>query len=292
MKNNYIIKGKITEIEINKRNNDNIWITIDTDDLLKVNSINSTWYADEKKKTNYFKIIYNPHPNKKCYLDNFICDYYYGVITHKNNNYLDFRKVNLEISKIFDVGVYKYNKSTKESISTTNVYQTWHGFIQRCYDNKFIENNPAYIGCKVCREWLEFDNFQKWFNDNYYNIKNETITLDKDILLKGNKLYSNKTCIFVPKSINSMFSMRKKQTNLPIGVFLYYNKKYISKINCNGKRIQLGTFNNPEEAFNAYAKKKKEVMFDTLLQYKGIIPNTVYDKLYEAFTRYKIEITD
>ena len=51
--------------------------------------------------------------------------------------------------------------------------------------------------------------------------------LDKDILIKGNKIYSQDTCIFVPKAINSLFTNRKRfRGEYPIGV--YKGKKIFS----------------------------------------------------------------
>ena len=43
--------------------------------------------------------------------------------------------------------------------------------------------------------------------------------LDKDILVKGNKIYSPDTCCFVPKEVNTVFTKRQsKRGDYPIGV--------------------------------------------------------------------------
>ena len=77
--------------------------------------------------------------------------------------------------------------------------------LRRCYDEKLHKKYPTYIDCKVCEEWLNFQNFAKWYYNNYYEIENEKICLDKDILHKGNKIYSPDNCVFVPNNINVLF---------------------------------------------------------------------------------------
>ena len=48
--------------------------------------------------------------------------------------------------------------------------------------------------------------------------------LDKDILCKGNKVYSSETCVFVPARINSIIlNSQNRRGDLPVGV--NYNKK-------------------------------------------------------------------
>ena len=46
------------------------------------------------------------------------------------------------------------NKVTKE-------YDVWYRMIQRCYSEKYHIQQPTYIDCEVCDEWLNFQNFAK-----------------------------------------------------------------------------------------------------------------------------------
>ena len=48
--------------------------------------------------------------------------------------------------------------------------------------------NKNYLDVTVCEEWHNFQNFAKWFYENYYEISGEKMRLDKDILIKGNKM--------------------------------------------------------------------------------------------------------
>ena len=169
-------------------------------------------------------------------------------------------------------------------------YETWKGMLRRCYSNKFHKKEPTYKNCEVCEEWLLFSNFKKWYKDNYYQIDNDTMALDKDILNKGNKVYNPNDCVFVNQVINNLFIKNDKiRGNLPIGVQTRKDtKKYIA-ISCNGSgNKSLGSFNTPEEAFKAYKKDKEQYIKQVAEEYKDKIPK----KLYEAMYRYEVEITD
>lgn len=82
----------------------------------------------------------------------------------------------------------------------------WLRMVRRCYDDKFHESNTTYLDCDVCEEWLIFSNFASWFKEHYV----EGWQLDKDILVDGNRIYSPRTCCFVPIEINSIFTNRIK----------------------------------------------------------------------------------
>ena len=76
----------------------------------------------------------------------------------------------------------------------------------------------------VCKEWMSYENFKNWFDNNYYEIDGEIMCLDKDILFKNNTIYSPKTCVFTPKRINNLFTKRQNDRgDYYIGVT--YHKK-------------------------------------------------------------------
>ena len=124
--------------------------------------------------------------------------------------------------------------------------------------------------------------------------KDEKLTLDKDILHKGNKIYSLENCVLVPDYINSLFIKRDaKRGEYPIGVcYNKQRKKYQAFCNINGKLKGLGYFITPLEAFNAYKIAKeneiKKIANDCVL--KGYI--TKDSRLYNAMISYQIEIDD
>lgn len=176
-----------------------------------------------------------------------------------------------------------------------HIWKVWHYMIRRCYDAYHINKYLAYKDVYVCDEWHCFQNFAKWFEDNYYECNNEHMHLDKDILIKGNKIYSPNTCIFVPERINYLFLKSNRARGLyPIGVS--YHKKaecYTSRcsiLNKEGKKNEkhLGTFDNEIDAFLTYKQFKENYIKQVADEYKDLIP----EKLYDAMYNYKVEIND
>lgn len=170
-------------------------------------------------------------------------------------------------------------------------YDKWRGMITRCYNKKSQEKSPTYKGCSVCDEWLFYPNFKEWYDKNYYEIQGEQMHLDKDILHKGNKIYSPNNCIFAPSRINTLILNGKNgRGKLPVGV--NYNKKsgkyraqynYLSYGNTN-----LGEFDNPNDAFYKYKEYKEKYIKLTANEYKDKIP----EKLYTALNNWQIDISD
>ena len=180
--------------------------------------------------------------------------------------------------------------SSRENGKTTKCYKVWQSMLERCYDSKYQEKYPTYIGRTVCDEWLDFQNFAEWFEDNYYQIENEVMCLDKDILVKGNKIYSPETCCFVPEKINTLFTKRDNDRGkCPIGTYQLPSGNY--GVYCNngyGKSDYLGTYSNKEEAFRVYKQYKEKVIKQVADKYKEFIPQ----ELYEAMYNYEVEIDD
>ncbi len=184
------------------------------------------------------------------------------------------------------MGVGKYN--SRENGKKTKCYDTWSQMMRRCYDNKYKERNPTYKDCTVSEEWYNFQTFAKWYSDNYYTVGDELMSLDKDILVKGNKIYSPETCMIVPQTINTLFiKCDKSRGQYPLGVFIK-GSRYEATSNINGKSIHLGYHDTPQEAFQAYKKFKENYIKQVADEYKEYIPQ----KLYEAMYNYKVEIGD
>ena len=171
----------------------------------------------------------------------------------------------------------------------TNEYKIWSGMLKRCYNEAQIKRDKVYKDCIVCKEWHNFQTFSQWYENNYYEIPNELMSLDKDILVKGNKIYSPDTCVFVPQTINTLFTKsNKSRGKYPIGVD-YKNNKFRSRCRTiETKEIHLGMFNTPQEAFQAYKKFKENYIKQVADEYKEYIPQ----KLYEAMYNYEVEIGD
>ena len=190
------------------------------------------------------------------------------------------------------IGEGKYK--AKENGKHSDEYIIWHHMLTRCYDPKFHEKRPTYDGCKVEDYLLNFQHMGEWIENNYYEVAGEVMHLDKDILCKGNKVYSRKTCIFVPERINELFTKRDNARGKdPIGVDQLPSGNYQVRCNDgNGKKIYLGSYSTKEEAFQVYKEYKESLIKGTIDEYKGKIPEPHYSKLREAMYNYEVEIDD
>lgn len=178
-----------------------------------------------------------------------------------------------------------------KEVSDVKKARLWNDMQTRCYNKKFHERQPQYKECKICDEWLNDKNlFFKWVDDNYYIVGDEQIDLDKDILVKGNKIYSPETCVFVPHSINTLFiNGKKRRGDCPLGVHFDNGKnKYRACLAINKTNIKLNWHHTQEKAFEEYKRHKEALIITTADKYKGIIPS----HLYNAMLNWEIEKTD
>lgn len=179
-------------------------------------------------------------------------------------------------------GNYKAWDNSKKSHFKN--YIVWKGMLERCYDKKIQEKHPTYKGCSVDEIWHNFQVFARWFEENYV----EDFHLDKDILIKSNKIYSPETCTFVPREINNILNNKlKSRGELPIGVQKSGNK-FQASISVFKLKIHLGTFNTIEEAFQAYKIAKEKYIKEMADKWK----NQITEPCYQALIKYTVEITD
>lgn len=167
-------------------------------------------------------------------------------------------------------------------------YTTWCNMLKRSCNNEFKEIHPTYKDVTVCKEWHSYEYFEKWYNSNYYKIDGETMNLDKDILIKGNKLYSADTCIFAPQRINTLIVKSDGlRGDLPIGVFAN-GRKYYARWYEYGESRHTSVVDTVLEAFELYKLNKEKHIKKVADEYKDRIPQKLYDALYN----YEVEITD
>lgn len=103
----------------------------------------------------------------------------------------------------------------------TKIHRLWLNVIRRVYNKN--KTRPNYNECMVEDNWHNFQNFADWCRYNYV----EGYQLDKDLKVYGNKIYSDKYCIFVPISINTFFQKRKGVNIIGVhGVCPYPNGKH------------------------------------------------------------------
>lgn len=165
--------------------------------------------------------------------------------------------------------------------------RTFHGIVQRCRVGGSRQKvNPRYVGCTNSFNTLEV--FTDWaVNQVGYN---KGFDLDKDILIRGNKNYSEDTCVFVPQEINSLLiSSNSVRGEWPVGVcYSKQNSKFKATYTRNGKTVYLGYFNSPEAAFQAYKTAKEAFIKQQATKWRSQID----PRAYEALMNYEVEITD
>ena len=171
----------------------------------------------------------------------------------------------------------------------TKEYQLWNNMINRCYNENGLSSNPTYKGCHVSEEWRYLSNFKDWCN-NQKGFDQEGFHLDKDILIKGNKVYSPETCCIVPPELNCALAGNKSVRGaLPQGVIYNSTKtRYRARIQRGDKWESLGAYDTPEEAFYAYKPIKESHIKSLANKWKDQVDPRVYD----ALMNWTIEITD
>ena len=218
--------------------------------------------------------------------------------TFKHGAYQNFKNGKIKCPyepRIYGVGYLgegKYKMS--ENGKNTNEYKIYNSMLMRCYDPKYHEKYSTYKDCRVEDYLLNFQHMGGWIDENYYEVSGEQMCLDKDILCKGNKVYSRDTCIFVPQRINKLFTKcDNSRGKNPIGVYQTPSGTYRAFCsNGYGKYIPLGTYLTKEEAFRVYKEYKEKVIKEVIDSYKGKIPEPYYSKLRNAMYNYEVEIDD
>ena len=168
------------------------------------------------------------------------------------------------------IGEGKYKTGRK---SGTRMEYIWRCMLQRCYHEKEKHLHPAYYGiCTVCDEWLNYQNFCKWYEENYYEAGKGRMHLDKDILVKGNTVYSPETCLIIPQRINLIFMDKGNGRNTGIR---HNNKRYEALYGGS----HLGTFDTFEEATKEYDKAKREHIKNVVKEFDGQLPQKVVNAL-------------
>ena len=187
-------------------------------------------------------------------------------------------------ASVFSIGyIGEGEYKTKENYKMTGCYRKWMGILKRAYGStKYYE----YV--TVDERWHNFQNFAKWYEENWKpEYMDKTWHLDKDILIKGNKVYSPDTCCFVPVEINSLFTRtNSKRGKYPIGVCMNKsNGRFLATL--KAKKFSK-SYNTPEEAFQAYKIEKEKYITEVADKWKPLIKQDIYEVMYN----YKVKIDD
>ena len=191
---------------------------------------------------------------------------------------------------VYGVGVTgtKYPITVDDVI--TKEYVLWRGMLKRCYSDVYKKRYPTYEGCKVSNKFKNYEYFYEWCHKQIgFDVKGWH--LDKDLLIKGNKVYSEDSCIFIPSEINLLLvkNTASRGEHL-IGVYWHNKRKaFEARVRKNkGKQEYLGLFKTEIEAFNAYKTAKESFIKEQANEWKDRID----PRAYEALMNYTVEITD
>lgn len=210
----------------------------------------------------------------------------------KNKEYRNIKKGTIKnpyhptVHSVGYLGVGKYccsidGKHTKSG-------RAWYGIFNRCLSEITQEYQPTYKDVTVCDEWHNFQNFAEWHEDNYNPKIMQDWQLDKDILIKGNKIYRPETCCFVPREINNLFTKNKlRRGSCPIGVF-FDKGKFRAAISIDGRLTYFGSYITMQEAFKAAKAAKEKHIKEIADKWRGQITEPCYQAMYN----YQVEITD
>ena len=162
--------------------------------------------------------------------------------------------------------------------------------LKRCYSDIFKKKRPTYECCEASENFKSYEYFYEWCNKQI-GFNNKDWQMDKDLLVKGNKVYSENTCVFIPSEINSLLiNCTASRGRHLIGV--HWSKTanaFVARVSRNkGKREHLGCFNTEIEAFNAYKEAKEIYIKELAEKWKSQIDKRAYDSLMN----YTVEITD
>ena len=194
------------------------------------------------------------------------------------------------VPSVYCVGISGTKYPHSVNGRTTKEYKLWCSMLKRCYSTILKKKHPTYEDCEVSDNFKSYEYFYEWCH-NQFGFNNKDWQLDKDLLIKGNKVYSEDSCIFIPSEINLLLVKNTaSRGEYLIGVYWSKtHKAFVARVSKNkGKQEHLGYFNTELEAFNAYKDAKEAFVKEQANKWKGKIDN----RAYEALMNYQVEITD
>lgn len=184
-----------------------------------------------------------------------------------------------------DTGEWQKFVCKDNAITFTQAGRLWYAVHSRCKVGGAIQkNSPSYIG--TVNGFPNFQFFADWCQDQKGYGVNTPFHLDKDLIGNGQKIYSEKTCLFLPREINH-FLERQPAGILPQGV---RRQGSVFATICGpsgtGLKRYVGLFETPELAAKAYKERKELIAKILANKWKHSIDN----RAYEAMMEYTFEL--
>ena len=244
----------------------------------------------KSKLSGDFKIVkYNNNRNVEIQFINTGYETTVQLVQVKSGNVKD-----PHLPSVHGIGVFGIKYPSKINGVQTREYKLWTHMLERCYSDGFKKKQPTYEGCEASENFKSYEYFYEWCNKQigFSNDGNgNPFHLDKDLLVKGNKVYSENVCVFLPQEINQLLVKRTaSRGKYLIGVHWCNTKKvFVAQVSKNkGVPEYLGSFNTELEAFNAYKQAKESFIKEQAEKWKGKID----PRAYEALMNYKVNIDD
>ena len=106
------------------------------------------------------------------------------------------------------VGILGTKYPISEGGVLTKDYELWGSMLVRCYSDTYQKKQPTYKDCEVSENFKYYEYFYEWCQ-NQIGFGECGFQLDKDLLIKGNKVYSEDSCVFIPREINQVLIKRE-----------------------------------------------------------------------------------
>jgi len=163
------------------------------------------------------------------------------------------------------------------------VYLRWVNMMKRCYEVGGGGLNSSYDDCSVHPDWHNLQSFGDWACSQP-NWGREEMDLDKDLLVRGNRIYGPDTCLLIPRRLNYLLVRRPKSKGLPVGVHRVGERFEAKCRSADSTYASLGRFSCPDEAFAVYRAYKESVIRLVAEEQKDRID----PRLYEALMNYEV----
>lgn len=185
--------------------------------------------------------------------------------------------------------------------SKTKACQLWENIKNRCEYLPVVDEVRfgKYTGADACEDWKDFQNFAQWFEDvqsaGYYE---KGWQLDKDLLVKNNKVYAPEFCVFLPEEVNKSLNIKSRtRGELPLG--LSYNcrsggkdKNHINvRFWCKYPEFTVIRFLPSDQidvGFSIYKEAREKYVHFLAEKYKDKLD----PRAYEALRVYEVNIED
>lgn len=151
--------------------------------------------------------------------------------------------------------------------------QMYYSVNTRCYNSKFHEKYPSYIGC--INNFKDIDDFRSWLIDNeYFNY--DSLSIDKDILsFNGNMIYSRDNCTLIPNDLNQNLTSISKSFD---STKIYTNSagNFQLKMSVDNKKVHFQCYSNQQD----FIDNKRYTSSYKILKYIELNKNNMPDISY------------